>query len=1252
MGFRYPQPDNEDAFEQMCLRFYRKLWKNESLQLYAKRGEEQDGVDIHDPACLRPVRAVQCKHREATRTLQPCEIREEVGKAEGSTLRIDRYVIATTAKKSKKAQDTVVELNSRPDGEKKFTVDLHFWEDICEQLSRLTQVQAQFIVAGRDVGCDVLASILQDPQIALAACRLLGVAAVEISAGALSEIEQLLADRSIDVARHELDKFLGSKDVATLSIDQQYQVLRLQGKFAMEAGQFEIASQQFLAAFELQPHLDQAKQNRVLAYALMPDAQKAFELASQYVAEGLATAAMLCRLIESASVEEQINEQMSLIIPYISTDEDINIALCHKLLQLGNNTAAATAAMRAVDIAPDSPHAHFAVALSAHDAAVKGDWRQRKSRLESALTHYGRALEGARQDRYGTLLPEILVNRATVHMLTGNIAAAATDYRAAVCAVNKPSAYAACAVSFFLRQQEPASAWELLEFLDQSTLDGEFLKAVTEINCTDDDKERRGHLERMKQLAEESWPRAVECRLHCVNWALRLRDPEFARSCITDVFQGTFPFLAFTALAWIASESGDRATAAEYARIALSQSALSTRVEDLRLLADVLIRLDQHVDALDLLERAATPGVLDDDTRLLVNCAQRLERHDLLLRMCRELRETGEQDDQLRRMELQLLSRYAPEQGLSLADEFIRTSPTPAYFVAFKNLLAIRLDRREVLQLEASQLPPPAGLSPRESPLVILPYVAARKFGDGLRFLYAQLRTYFDDEHAHGQFVFYVLTYGDQTSLQHPPTKVESQCAVLLDVERNTRRWVIIENDNPAPSRGEFAESSELVQRLIGRNVGDVIDLPGSLVQTEKATIREIQTKYLRAFQDSLQRFRERFPDTSFVQQIHVGNGDDFDPTPIIESVKQRRAYIERSIEFYRTNPCPLYLLAARTGVSELDAIKALTRHPTTTVKCCQTTPHQFAQAVAEGLTGEVVVLDISAIVTLTLLDGWSYLDSGRKYFVSQTTKERVDRWLNVANDEHAHEGGCASVAEDGRLLIHETTRDERDARSAQLESMKAMIETHCDCRSSEALAAISPERRDAYEQVAGFHNVESMGVAKDLDAVLWSDDVVLSAIAKSDFNVKCVWTQLGLRCLVNTGHLTIETYNLVSAKLASWGYTQILWNPETIIRAAEYAKWDPQEWPLEQCIKLIPKSSLSLPAKARVALECLKLLRRSRCSAFLQSAVIQAILSGVGDRRAVTWMHGRLDNEFLIDFESAEFLRPELKYWLASHPR
>jgi hypothetical protein len=194
MGLRYAQPDNEEAFEECCLRYYRRIWNNGSLTLYGKRGEKQDGVDIHDPRCLKPVRAVQCKHREATKILSPDEIRQEVRKAEQSSLPIEVYVIATTARKSKAAQDTVVELNSRTDADKKFTVELDFWDDICKRLSELTRVQAEFVVAGQDIGQDLLASILQDPHIASMAARFLPEGA-ELRAGEFSDIEMLLESR-------------------------------------------------------------------------------------------------------------------------------------------------------------------------------------------------------------------------------------------------------------------------------------------------------------------------------------------------------------------------------------------------------------------------------------------------------------------------------------------------------------------------------------------------------------------------------------------------------------------------------------------------------------------------------------------------------------------------------------------------------------------------------------------------------------------------------------------------------------------------------------------------------------------------------------------------------------------------------------------------------------------------------------------------------------------------------------------------
>ena len=399
--------------------------------------------------------------------------------------------------------------------------------------------------------------------------------------------------------------------------------------------------------------------------------------------------------------------------------------------------------------------------------------------------------------------------------------------------------------------------------------------------------------------------------------------------------------------------------------------------------------------------------------------------------------------------------------------------------------------------------------------------------------------------------MFFFLTYGDGTLLRHAPQKVTSDCAVSLEVDDCTRRWVVIEDDKPVPSRREFSVTSELALRLLGREVGDVVELPGNLVRSEKATLRELQTKYVRAFQDSLEHYRERFPDTSFLQQIPVGSGDDFDPTPIVESLKQRHEGIERCIEIYKTSACPLHLFASRIGISELDAVKALAQHPNGIVKCCQTTPQEFEQAVGQGVASAIIVLDISAIVTLTLLDGWSALDPTKQYMVSQTTKELVDQWVSDASGERAHELGRMAVTDDNHLLVQETTVEQQNARRAEREKMKKMVETHCAWRSSESMAALPPEKRRVYEQVAGFHNVEAMSLAKNLNAVLWSDDLVLSFIAKADFDVKSVWTQLAVRCFVDAGLVSINDFNLVSTKLASWDYATIVWNPQTIIALA-----------------------------------------------------------------------------------------------------
>lgn len=1248
MGFRYQQPDNEDAFEQMCLRYFRKFLKNESLQLYGKRGEEQDGVDIFDPIETAPIYAVQCKHHEPNKTIPPEDIKDEVQKAEKSHFKIERYIIATTARKHTNAQKTVADLNQRPN--KKFTVEIHFWEEVCAYLSNLPQIQAHFIVCGRDIGSEVLASILQDPQIAEIASHLLRVVPAEPATGAYGEIEQLLVDRNFEAARYELTKLPVDEKLAAMEKDDRYKILRLRAKLDLENGEFESAGKLFLQAFEALPELDQAKQNQVLGLSLLRRADEAYKFARQYIADGLTTPVMVLRLIDVIPSKEGLAEFESIIDSYIETNEDINNALAHKLLSFGDYASACQAAKRALQLEPESPHAHLAAALSVHSAAVHGDIDTRKDRLQQAVRHYDAAETAARNQTYTNLVPEVLVNRAAAHMLLGDMAKSGRDYRAAIAAANKPSIYVEHAVGFFLQQQDFDAAWELLESLDRTTLEAQFLAIIAEFN-SGATADKRTLISEMQALGEKDWGRSSECIMHCVQWSISLEDYLLAESFVTDGFREKHSFQAHILMSWIHQVSGRYEKAQEEADKALNEDVDSAHPQDLRLLARLFVRLKQDEKALGLLEQVAHPGILDDEMIALIMCAQRLGRDDLLLRLCGELRTSGAQDENVRKLEIHLLNQYAPKKAFEIIDEFIKSSEQPSYFIAFRNVLAVRLNDFDKLNLNPFELPRPAELSPEEANLVILPYITLGKVDDALRFLYAQRQLNFENENAHGSYIFFFMTYAQNSELRTPPSKVEKHTAVLLEMMGGEHRWVIIEDEQPVGSRNEFAGNSAIGKVLLSSKIGDVVEMPSSLVQPESAKVLEIQTKYVRAFQDSLHNFTQRFPGSSMLQQIRVGDEENFDPSVIIESLKGRKDHVNKCVEVYREYPCSLYLLAEGIGLNELEAIKALASIPNGVVKCCQTSPQEFEQLAKDGWSSDSVVLCISTIITLTMLKAWEHLDSSKRYLVAQSTSELVDEWVRDAMSSLAQEGGGV-IGLDGvnQLVLHETTDEQRQARFEEIRCMREKIDRHCEVESSAALADLNPEKRDKYKRLVGLHNVESMSVAKDHNAVLWTDDVVVGYIGTTDFGVPSIWTQLALRCLVESGSVSIDNFNLVTAKLASWNYGSTIWNSDTIISAGVEAMWKTDAWPLSQCIALIRKPDLPLPAKVGIVVEFLIRLRRSECIELKQAAVIYAVLNALESPIAVRWIHRRVAHIFGIDIPSADFVGLTLKYWLSKH--
>lgn len=1220
---RYPQPDNEDEFEDFCLRFYRKHLDRQNLKRYGKRGESQDGVDIFDPLCLKPASAVQCKHHEPHKTLPPQKIKDEVAKAEKFPHPLSHYIIATTAKKTKNAQNCVATLNRRKN--KKFTVEIHFWEDICELLSQFHRVQAEIIVYGQSILAGAMEQIPRAHQIA-------------------PLVEELLKDRRLDAAKHEVEKLEALNSTGNLSLEDQYRYLRLKGKVAVENGQYSEAGTCFLSAFDKSPDSDEAKQNRVYGVFLQGKPNDAHDLAKQYFDNGLRNAVMASHLVHTADSVEDVDAYLAEIETLAKSDDNLCIALAYKFSADKQYEKARKFTDRALEIDSESPYAYLADACIAHEEAIYGAWRARRSNLELALKQYTTAIDLATERDYPNLLPESFTHRGVVNFLLDNLDAAVSDYQKAAACETQSGGYVARAASFFLHARMYEEAWKLRDKLDLDTLEGKFLAVGVEYHNSDSETKRQC-IKQMLQLANQEWERSLECRFHAVQWAIGIHDYELGRTCVSDEFQKSHPLQAHTLLAWIYQVTNEIDKAKQETSFALEQSTESVHRQELELLASLLFELEQFPEAAMIFEQVVTPGVFDDSMKQYLTCAQHLERHDWLLRICVELRESEAQDDKVRKLELQVLSEYLPQDAFELAGQHIETADDPRFFVAFRNFLAVRLDRSDQLDLDPDNLPKPSDIEPIEAAIVTIPYIAGDKFDLVLEFLYEQLRLNFDSEHAHAQYIFFVLQHGQYTGLGVAPTRVAKDTAVLLKKTGKSDQWITFENDRPKASRGEFASDSPIGKTLLSHAVGDQIELPG-VFQKETAEVAELQTKQLRAFQDSIGNFRKRFPDTSLLQEFS-GFKDDgqLNIEPLVSSLEKRRDHIDYCIRAYRDENLTIHFLSSQLGFDIPQALQALADHPDGYVKCSRTTPQEFHQLSEKGLQHSAILFELTAIATCWHADVWEDMPIVDRMIVAQSTVEEVDQWIDRAKRDKT--SSYMNLGEDGKLVMTEISDEEKQSRVDGLQKMRDWIASNCHVQSSSSSAGIDPERRKLYRVAIGFHGLDSICIASDLGIPIWTDDAVLGLIGKADFGVDSVWTQLVLSQQVFAENCDQKNFDRYTAKLASWDYTQLIWHASTVVAAAKESEWDPNLWPLKQCLSLITNTNHPPVQRALIVTDALKLLRQSDCPDLLQSRVVQALLDALNDPAGAGWILRQLDSIFRVDPFSAAAIETEIRYWL-----
>jgi len=1237
--YQYQRPGNEDEFEEFCLRFYRVDLKRENLERYGKRGERQFGIDLFDQVAIKPVACVQCKHREPHKVLTSTEIEAEVRKAEGAPLRFGRLIIATTARKSVDAQNTIIRLNERIN--RKFEVVLHFWDHIESRLTEFGSVATTYIVTGdrpQSPNVDSQASN-QSKQFR---------ARTEIAGDELyPEIANLFKQRRIEAARHEIEKLPDPEKDLSLTPFEKYSILRLRGKLALERLQFDEACRLFMLAYEAQPHLEQAKFNRILALEFSDDRLKAFSEAKALVDGGNGSPILLSLLVRNAPSLEDLISYQQLIEETSSDSDDVCLAMAQAQTAFGQTRDAFRYAERALSLEPDSAHAHAAVAMACHQLAMVDDWKTRNTNIDRAIKEYSSAIELATNDGFRGLIPELLHNRGRLYGFLNQLDAASRDYLEAIKLADTPALYVEEALSYFLSIGNYKAAQDLLPQVDEEVGESRFLSLVTKYNNTDLIDDKRACVLALADYANSDAGRSNEARFFCVQWYIQLKDYSAASQCVPPHFCKASPFHTNTLLAWIAAEAGDNDAALSYAEAALTENCSGAHRQEIEVLAKVFGALNRDDKALPLWEQTIYVGVLDDNCKNLLLCAQRLKRDDILIRVCQELRYSGAQDEVTRKLEVQLLSQYQPEKALEIARLFRQHDAK--YFTAASNLIAVRLGILDQIDLDPSHIPSPTELQVEEWRLVVVPYLATKNIDRAIQFLYEQLRINFNIPKAHMNYFWVILLHGTASHILDPPVIVDLDCSALLEnTSSGERRWATIEPNKPDISRDEFDESSPIAAAMLGRRVNDEIDVPGRLIQPQKERIVAIETKFVRLFQLIRDQFQNHFPGETFMQQMSLGSGDNFDPTPLIRSLEDRRQNAAQILRTYREEQlCSLHFTASRLGINELQLLKGLMADDSQEIRCVNCTPEQFDELPNAQCDTRRYVIDISAIVTLSILDAWDCLDTNSEFFTSRTTVDLLTSWIEEMSRNRAGEHGRAFVTDEGKLVFHTVTADEAERDLDELQKICDEVRKHCIVESSASVAALAPERRKLYIEFLGYHTLECMCVAKDKGALFWTDDFVAGSLANIEFRVEHTWTQLQLHDAQVNGCISLRRYDEASANLLGWNYVNTIWNGRTLICAGELSGWDANKLPLQQCVQLVGRSSWPLIAKARFALEYFRQLRKSSSTTSQDAQIVQAVLDSIDSRIAVQSMLLVLARELAENTSPDHELALLLQIWL-----
>ena len=1268
----HPKPTNSEDFEILCTSLLRAHWKCDQVERYSTPGGTQQGIDIIDMSGKDPLRAAQCKLHEDGKAITSREIKKEVGKAREFKPPLGLYLILTTAKGNKDAHDTVIAINRQHRQDRLFAVQLIAWNRIEELLDQYPDVRDGF-----EGGLQASTAAKLDRRLNNIEFRLEARTVEEKEDQFHQEIDE--ARDRINNHEYQLAKLLlqrvRTRQWPQLTDRHKFRLLSNLGVAAMGEDDWKRAADLFLEAKTFQPDDETAQANEALACQILGNREQAFKVADRSKEKYPASERLFGVWVRNAPETLTFAEVEATVPTQVALRGETALALAIRAMDGGNLTAAEKYARAATESHPKWSAAWTVLGTVVLEDETTRSWMAYgfydnscdKTKLSEAHDSFSTAVTCARTEKSNLRLVEALLNRSRVKLLMGSEDEALADIDESHLLLPEDSnVLTAYGQSLRLRGDSRGAIETLRHVPTASMHDYGQMMLVMLLMERGGPGDYRDAADLCSVLAKQSGSMKPDLREHVTEVAL----DAFAKDGRIEQGKLLFDLLPPNTVSevgvstlWakchrLSGESEKASSSADQAIEALSNN---TSAHDIRRLALELSELGRHKDALMLWQRVAVSSVLSTDTRRLLECASRLERHDIMLATFRALREAGVTDREVLEHELPLLEMYDTESAIDLLKERIAVFGDPMLILRL-SILGLALDRPELVEADPSRLPSVDEVDPRSGLRVVQVLRVTSHPMEAVRYAYEVLRRHFDDIWAHRTFLAALAPFDPEPEIPKPEAAEIGAAVCYIESGDQTPRWIIIEDsESPDARLNEFSADHAICQQVLGKRVGEGFTLAEG-VQERTAEVREILSKYVYRYQDCMGQWQVRFPDTRDIQMVKIGARVDEsgqerpDFSAIEKSVEQRFQDVVETHRIYESQPVPIHLVANHLGTNVFRAMQHLASQLDVRIKCCDGSADERSEAARAFRSSNTVVLEMSAIGSLFLLDrlevlsGWS-----GDIVVSQGTVSELRNMVANQVRLESRESGVFVKAENGLGLI-ESSPERQDEYIRKIRRLIRTLEDKCRVVACTALAAFDPEERNTLIKAFGQHGAESMILASVPGTILWTDDYIQAVLGRREYGVKRVWTQLVVGARTEAGALEPKVYFDVSARLAGFRYFFTSMNPQIFRYAGELTEWKVDEWPFTQVLGSLEDDSVDLGPAVQLVAVFLQLLYKEGLLLDTQSAVTLRVLNHLSKKKdgiaGILGLRRALPRIFGVNVAGENAASETIDAWLAANKK